>query len=312
MTSNTMQVVSVNISPTPGTAKRPVARAVLDEWGVRGDAHAGRWHRQVSLLSEESMRRFAQARGIEIGPGDFGENLTVRGLPAGEVRLLDRFRINETELEVTQIGKSCHGEGCAIFQRVGKCIMPREGLFARVLAGGVVKPGDALAFFPKVWRFRAITLSDRAFAGEYEDRSGPRLRELLCDFLKDTGWRFAVDSLLLSDAPEPFREALQAAREAQIDAVFVTGGTGVGPRDFAPETVAAFCDRLIPGLPEAIRARYGATNPNALLSRAVVGLAGTTVVYTMPGSVRAVEEYMAEILRTLEHLLLTVHGLEVH
>jgi len=190
--------------------------------------------------------------------------------------------------------------------------MPREGIFARVLAGGEIIPGDRVLHFPKTWRFRVITLSDRAYAGEYEDRSGPRLQHLLRQFLEQTGWRFEIETLLLSDAPEPFREALEESRQAGTDAVFVTGGTGVGPRDFAPETVTAFCDRLVPGLPEAIRARYGAANPNALLSRAVVGVAGTTVVYTMPGSVRAVEEYMSEIVRTLQHLLLTVHGLEMH
>jgi molybdenum cofactor synthesis domain-containing protein len=118
--------------------------------------------------------------------------------------------------------------------------------------------------------------------------------------------------VLLSDDPATFRAELEAARAAGVEVVISTGGTGVGPRDRAPETVSAFCDRLVPGIPEAIRAKFGPAHPNAYLSRAVVGLAGTMAVYALPGSVRAVEEYMGEILVTLQHLLLMAHGIDAH
>ena len=312
MTSPKLEIVSVNVSEERGTAKQPAESVVLDARGVAGDSHAGLWHRQVSLLSEESITRFSERTGMSLGPGDFGENLTVRGLHCGGVGLLDRFAIGEAELEVTQIGKECHGQGCAIFQEVGECVMPDMGIFTRVIRGGPVRPGDPVVFHPKIWRFRVITLSDRAFHGEYEDRSGPRVRELIESFVETSQWRAEFEAVLLSDDPEAFREELQSAREAGVDVVFSTGGTGVSPRDLAPETVTAFCDRLVPGLPEALRAKYGATNPNAWLSRAVVGLAGTMAVYTLPGSVRAVEEYLEEIFVTLEHLLLMVHGIDAH
>jgi molybdenum cofactor synthesis domain-containing protein len=312
MTSREIEVVSVNVSEEKGTGKRPVGSIVLDERGVVGDAHAGWWHRQVSALGLESLEAFARRTGTEVRPGDFAENLTVRGLEGITVRLLDRFRVGEAELEVTQIGKECHGEGCAIFQQVGSCLMPREGVFCRVRRGGVIRAGMAGVLAPKVWRFRVVTLSDRASRGEYADQSGPRVRELLAGYLERIGWPGEIESALLADEAEAFRRELEVAREAGVDVVISTGGTGVGPRDIAPETVGGFCERLVPGIPEGIRAKFGATNPRAWLSRAVVGIAGTMVVYTLPGSVRAVEEYMGEILRTMEHLLHMVHGVEGH
>ena len=109
--------------------------------------------------------------------------------------------------------------------------------------------------------------------------------------------------------PSALRAALEAARTEGVDLVFTTGGTGIGPRDHAPDVVAAACDRFIPGIMESIRARYGADHPAALLSRAVAGIAGTTLIFTLPGSVRAVEEYASEIFRVLEHAIRMVRGL---
>jgi len=105
---------------------------------------------------------------------------------------------------------------------------------------------------------------------------------------------------------------LTACREAGVNVVFTTGGTGVGPRDITPETAARVCDKLIPGIMESIRVRFGAEKPNALLSRGIAGIAGETQIYTLPGRVRAVEEYMGEILKTLEHILFMIQGLDVH
>ena len=312
MICHNAEVVSVNISEGRGTSKRPVEGLVLDGRGAIGDGHSGAWHRQVSLLSQESIDRFARRTGMDVGPGDFAENLTIRGVDCGAVGPLDRFQIQAAELEVTQIGKECHGQGCAIYQEVGSCLMPDEGIFGRVVHGGAIRPGDPVDFRPKTWRFRVITLSDRASQGEYEDKSGPRIRRLLEGHLQAKRQRGEIESVLLSDDPGPFRDELESARGAGVDVVISTGGTGVGPRDLAPETVAGYCDRLVPGIPEAIRAKFGAANPNAWLSRSVVGLAETMVVYALPGSVRAAEEYLGEILPTLEHLLLMAHGIDAH
>ena len=312
MMSKTGEVVSVNISPQRGTVKRPVSQMCLDERGIIGDGHAGLWHRQVSLLSQDSIDRFAAQMGIGLTPGDFGENIDLRGIDLSQVAVLDRFGIADALLEVTQIGKECHGDACAIYQQVGTCIMPTEGLFCRVVEGGTIREGDRVEYSPRPFTVKIITLSDRAFGGEYVDRSGPRIRELLDAFLADKRWHPQVEQAILPDDAQQLRAELSEACTAGVDVIFTTGGTGVGPRDRTPETVANICDKLIPGIMEAIRVKFAAQNPRAVLSRGVAGICGQTVIYTLPGSVKAVEEYMGEILLTMEHVILTLHGLDVH
>ena len=191
-------------------------------------------------------------------------------------------------------------------------MMPKEGIFCRVLAGGRVKPGDAVEYHPKVFRFRVVTLSDRASKGVYEDRSGPLIKRRLEEFAASRNRAAEVETLVIPDDAAKLRKALIAAKTAGMDAVFTTGGTGVGPRDITPETVSAFCDKLLPGIMEAIRVKYGLEKPAARLSRSVAGIAEKMQVYALPGSPKAVEEYMEEVLKTLEHVMYTLHGLDFH
>ena len=137
-------VVSVNVSVTTGTRKTPVRQAELRVGhGLAGDAHAGEWHRQVSLLSVSSIEKMRHA-GLELAPGDFGENLTVDGLEVWALPVGTRLSVGDAAvLEVTQIGKQCH-LGCDIRRQVGDCVMPMEGIFARVVVGGLVVSGDAV------------------------------------------------------------------------------------------------------------------------------------------------------------------------
>ncbi len=199
------RLVAVNVSDRKGVIKTPVDRALIDRHGVVGDAHAGPWHRQVSLLAAESIARFGESAGRAFLPGEFAENLTTEGLDLGDVSLLDRFRIGTVELEVTQIGKRCHGDGCAIFQAVGRCVMPKEGLFCRVLAGGEVLPGDHIVQTRRRLRGLVVTLSDRASRGEYEDRSGPRAQDLLREHFAATRWRLDVRGVVLPDDADALR-----------------------------------------------------------------------------------------------------------
>jgi molybdopterin adenylyltransferase len=289
-----------------------VQTCALPICGVVGDAHAGPGHRQVSLLSQESIDRFSLSMARKILPGEFAENVTVRGLEAGDVAVLDRIRFGAVELEVSQIGKHCHGRQCAIFQEVGQCVMPLEGIFTRVVQGGVLAAGALGEHVPRPLRFQILTLSDRAAAGRYEDRSGPRIRELLEDWLAGRRWHPRIDSGILPDDPQQLRHDLLAAVATGVDVVFTTGGTGVGPRDVTPETAAGVCERLIPGIMENVRRTFGTANPQALLSRSIAGVAGKTQIYTLPGSPRAVEEYLGEILKTIEHVIFMLHGLDVH
>ena len=126
------KVIAVCISEKKGTQKHPVQAAeFIEDWGIKDDAHAGKWHRQVSLLSYDKIEAF-RARGAEVEDGGFDFS----ALPVGT-----RFRCNDVVLEMTQIGKECH-HGCAIFQKMGDCIMPREGVFTKVLHGGIIREGD--------------------------------------------------------------------------------------------------------------------------------------------------------------------------
>ena len=138
----TGQVAAVSISHRKGQKKTNLSACeLLQGEGFRGDAHAGDWHRQVSLLAMESIARIRQL-GLKVAPGDFAENITTTGLKLWELPLGARLAVgSKALLEVTQIGKECH-DRCAIYQQVGDCVMPREGIFARVLRGGTVRPGD--------------------------------------------------------------------------------------------------------------------------------------------------------------------------
>lgn len=136
-------IIAVCTSPAKGTQKTNVGSACFQEdWGIVGDAHAGKWHRQVSLLSWDKIEAF-RARGAEVKDGDFGENLVVSGIDFRTLPIGTKFRCNDVVLELTQIGKECH-QGCQIFQKMGECIMPREGVFTRVLHGGNISVGDTL------------------------------------------------------------------------------------------------------------------------------------------------------------------------
>lgn len=135
------RILAVCTSERKGTSKENVGRGLLrPDWGLEGDAHAGPWHRQVSLLAWESIERM-RARGLEVREGSFAENITTQGLQLHTLPVGTRIRLGTALVEVTQIGKLCHTK-CAVFQTVGDCVMPREGIFARVLEGGEVAVGD--------------------------------------------------------------------------------------------------------------------------------------------------------------------------
>ena len=138
------RVVAVSVSGRKGERKSPVLRAnFVPGHGVERDAHAGPGHRQVSLLATESIAKMRE-KGIAVGPGDFAENVTVEGIDLTALKVGDRLRVGEAVVEISQIGKECH-DRCAIYFQAGDCVMPREGVFARVVRGGVVAPGDPVA-----------------------------------------------------------------------------------------------------------------------------------------------------------------------
>ena len=139
-----MKIESIAVSRKKGTRKEPVDQAsLLEDYGIEGDAHAGPWHRQVSFLSSESIQK-ARDQGLDVTFGDFAENIATSGIDWQTVPIGTKINLGDTaRVEITQIGKECHNK-CAIYYMAGDCIMPREGIFARVLKGGVIHCGDSV------------------------------------------------------------------------------------------------------------------------------------------------------------------------
>jgi molybdenum cofactor synthesis domain-containing protein len=303
---------SVNLSGKKGEVKVPVPEITLTGEGIEGDAHAGPWHRQVSLLARESIIKYEESTGTRVPDGGFGENITTDGFTLHHARPLDRFIHGKAVLELTQVGKKCHGKGCAIYKQSGECIMPDEGVFCRVIQGGQLKAGDQLEYVPREFSLKVITLSDRASAGFYTDRSGPAIREEMERWFRGKQLKHSASSVLLPDDREAFSRELGSAINDSTDLVFTTGSTGLGSRDMAPDVAIQHMERQIPGIMELIRVKHGMVNPNAALSRSVAGLAGKTLIFVLPGSTRAIREYLEEIQKSLWHMILMVNDIDSH
>ena len=293
------KVIAVCISEKKGTQKHPVDVAhVVEDWGIQNDAHAGKWHRQVSLLSHDKIEAF-RARGAEVTDGAFGENIIVDGIDFATLPIGTKFYCNDVVLELTQVGKECHN-GCEIFKKMGECIMPKQGVFTRVLHGGDIRPGDD---FRMELPFRAavITVSDSGAAGQRADLSGPTI----CAILKEAGYPVVHTALLPDEREALAGELRRIADEGVADLVLTTGGTGFSPRDWTPEATKDVIDREVPGIPEAMRALSLQITPRAMLTRSAAGIRKGTLIVNLPGSPKAVRECLEYILPPL------CHGLDI-
>ena len=301
------KVRAVCVSPAKGTEKRPVEKGVfIKGYGIETDAHAGNWHRQVSLLSWDSVQAFNR-QGAGVADGDFGENLLVEGIDLKELPVGSVLKAGTVMLRTTQIGKDCHSD-CAIRQQTGDCIMPREGVFAEVLEGGEIRPGDAItAELPdpdRPFRAAVITLSDKASRGEREDESGPTAVRML----ENAGYEI-IETILLSDEPELLKKELcRLADRRQADLIVTSGGTGFSPRDRTPEATLAVADRNAPGIAEYIRMKSMEVTSRAMLGRGVSVIRKGTLIINLPGSPKAVRESLGFVLGTLEHGLRVLRG----
>ena len=303
------KVEALCTSEKKGEPKRPGEAAVfLADRGIEGDAHAGPWHRQVSLLAAEDIETVRRTLP-DVGPGAFAENVVLAGIDLAELGLGSRLRLGaEVVLAVTQIGKVCHSL-CAIGRLTGDCIMPRLGLFARVLEGGEVRVGDAaevIALVPRE-RFQAVvvTVSDRCARGLAEDTAGPAVARVLEDELDLHIYRYAV----VPDEQDEIAERLRHYADGHsIDLVVTVGGTGLAPRDVTPEATRAVLQRPTPGLDEAMRAASLAKTPRAMLSRGASGIRAATLIVNLPGSNRGATENLEAILPALTHGLKKLRG----
>lgn len=163
---------------------------------------------------------------------------------------------------------------------------------------------------PETFKVHVITMSDRAYRGSYADLSGPAVVKYVKYAMAAAGWKCEIKQSLLPDDAVALRAALTEA--PSVDLIITTGGTGIGPRDITPDVVRSLLTKEIPGIMEQIRVKYGTRNPKALLSRGIAGTIGNTLIYTLPGSVKAVHEYMAEIVKTIEHTFYMLYGVDMH
>lgn len=323
------KIEALCISEARGTVKHAVPEVrLIKDYGIEGDAHAGHWHRQVSLLSSEQVKAFnkriaesntriqEQANALvsdkkkitngaerSIEPaieGTFGENILVSGIDLPKLPVGTLLQAGEVVLKLSQIGKECHSH-CQIFQRVGDCIMPREGVFATVEQGGILKAGMELEIILPTGKERlraaVITLSDKGYIGERVDTSGPRAAALL----EEAGYEI-IEKVILPDVQGKIEHELKRLADSrQADLIITTGGTGMSPRDVTPEATLAIATRHVPGIAEAIRACSMKYTNRAMLSRGVSVLRNSTLIINLPGSEKAVREALEIILPVLEH-----------
>ena len=299
------KIIAVCLSEATGTRKRDAgAGRLIANFGLEGDAHAGvHPQRQVSLLAWESIEKM-RAQGLTVGPGDFAENITTEGLELFTLPIGTRLRLGAEALgEISQIGKECHNR-CAIYEQAGDCVMPREGIFIKVLQGGLIKSGDPIAVDNSVITAGVIIASDAAAAGRREDKSGPAAAETL----RGIG-ALTLETIIV---PDDFAQLAQAMRrmadDCAYDLILTSGGTGFSPRDITPEATLSVIERQAPGLAEAMRAASLALSPHAMLSRAVAGIRGRSLIINLPGSPQAVRECLAAILPALPHGVEVLRG----
>lgn len=303
------KILGICISEKRGTEKHEIQEAnLVKDWGIEGDAHGGKWHRQVSLLSFEKIEDF-RAKGAEVDFGAFGENLIVEGYDLRALPVGTRFQVGDAVLELTQIGKECHSH-CQIYKRMGDCIMPREGVFTEVVKSGHIKVGDEITMIPpkkdRPFTAAVITLSDKGAAGEREDKSGPKIVEMI----KEAGYD-VKETLLLPDGRTALeKQLIRLADQRQINVIFTTGGTGFAERDVTPEATIAVCDRMANGIADAIRNYSMTITPRAMFSRAVSGIRKRTLIINLPGSPKAVQEALEFLLPHLDHGIGILRGSE--
>ena len=298
------RVLSVCLSTEKGTQKQAVDSALLiREHGLQNDAHAGSWHRQVSLLEQEQIDQMRQ-KGLELGPGDFGENIVTQSIDLGALNIGEHLGIgSDVIMQITQRGKTCHTR-CAIYHQAGDCIMPRHGLFARVKRGGTITGGDVIIPRPELntLRYAVVTLSDTRTTPD-QDSSGTTI----CQMLEGHG-KLAARSILPDERALLEQELIRLCDVELCNLVITSGGTGLSPRDITPEATAAVIDRPIPGMSAAMM-NVGLTHtPRAMLSRAICGQRGSSIIVNLSGSPKAAREQLEVLLPVLTHAFETASG----
>lgn len=299
-------LISVNLGKIRGIPKHPVEKGILSpEWGLKGDAHGGDWNRQISLFPIETLSLVPRNIRESFEENSYSENLTLEGIPPEKLRPGTVLSIGNAHVKILEIGKKTFEPP----ESGRPYIVSREGRFGRVIKGGRVKSGDLVSILeegtpePGSPRLVCITLSDKGARGEREDISGR--------FLTWYATRLGAEilfSTIIPDEKGQIKKALLKGIEEKADLILTTGGTGLAPRDVTPDATLEVIDREVPGFAEAMRLESLKKTPHAMVSRAVSGIAGRTLIINLPGSPKAVAECMEVIFPALKHAIEKLRG----
>lgn len=299
------KIQAISVSDRKGVIKENVPSAFFEnDFGIKGDAHAGKWHRQVSLLALESVKKM-QDKGLKVKSGDFAENITTVDIDLLSLPVGTKLQIGSIELIISQIGKVCHHK-CAVYYHAGECVMPKEGIFGVVRGNGELKVGDEIKNLGKDgYSVGIITLSDRASKGEYEDLTGPAIEKYISKNLKTSFIRKEI----IADDKDKLDITLKDFADIQnLDLIITNGSTGISPRDIAPDVTIEVIEKRLPGFEEVMRAESFKITVNSIVSRAVCGTRKNSLIINLPGSPKGAVENLGFIMPAIEHTIKKLQG----
>ena len=299
------KIQAISVSDRKGVIKENVPSAFFEnDFGIKGDAHAGKWHRQVSLLALESVKKM-QDKGLKVKSGDFAENITTVDIDLLSLPVGTKLQIGSIELIISQIGKVCHHK-CAVYYHAGECVMPKEGIFGVVRGNGELKVGDEIKNLGKDgYSVGIITLSDRASKGEYEDLTGPAIEKYISENLKTSFIRKEI----IADDKDKLDITLKDFADIQnLDLIITNSSTGISPRDIAPDVTIEVIEKRLPGFEEVMRAESFKITVNSIVSRAVCGTRKNSLIINLPGSPKGAVENLSFIMPAIEHTIKKLQG----
>lgn len=299
------KVFSISVSNKKGVKKTNVDKAqIVDNFGIQNDAHAGNWHRQISFLAKESIEKMRKL-GLDVNSGDFAENITTEGIDLCKLKVGSRLKINNIEFIISQKGKICHHR-CAIFYQAGDCIMPKEGIFAKVCGSGEISVGDEIEILPKTgFSVAVITLSDKGSKGEREDITGDEIINYVNKHMKTSFIRYEI----IPDEKTTLENMLvDFADMQQFDIIITNGSTGIAPRDIAPDVTERIIHKRLLGFEEAMRLESFKKTKHAIISRAVCGTRNDSFIINLPGSPKGAIENLEVVFESIEHAVKKLQG----
>ena len=271
--------------------------------GVEEDFRAKSFSGQIPVkISKSNADKFDFA----------GENIVFQCDKGENPELLDLISNGNICLEICLDTRNAKVDDEIGFSNGIRCSLPKNGYFIRTIKKGKISKGDEFQLIKKVFTAQVITLSDRASQGIYDDLSGNQIQNMLEEYFATWQRKLSVSRAIIPDEAEILKSTFMQAVENKTDIIITTGGTGIGSRDICPETLRPLIHKEIPGIMEMIRIKYGTHIPTALISRTFAGTYYQSLIYALPGSKKAVTEYMNEILPTLDHSLLMIRDVKAH